>query len=209
MRVMRWLGVMLGWALSVALVAGASWVAINSAGRQVLNQAEIEQVFNGSGVEVASPTLGPAASVTAPSGSPAPTGADGQSALSGPVEGGSTPVPTGEPSVGSQSTGSAPTTKAARPRQGTDPVPVTGTVTISGGSMWVECAGNSITSAYVFPAEGWSGSPVRAVNGGVKTTFRRGSRSISVFVSCDGGRPRFHVDTDDDHDDGDRGDGHD
>jgi hypothetical protein len=204
---MRWLGATLGWALSVALVAGASWVAINSAGRQVLDQAEIEQASDGDGVfDVASPTLGPAASVTAPSGSPAPTGAGGQSTFSGPVEGSSASVPAGEPGVGSQSTGSAPTTKAAPPRQGSDPVPVTGTATTSAGSMLVECTGNAITSAYVFPAEGWSGSPVRAVNGGARTTFRRRSRSISVFVICDAGRPRFHVDIDDDHDDGDRGD---
>jgi hypothetical protein len=205
-HVVRWLGAVLGWMLSVALVSGVSWMAINSAGRQVIEQSAIEQALDGSGVfDAASPTLGPTASASAPTGTPTPTGTDDQSVFAGPVEGGAASAPARAPSAQSRSTDSPPAVKVAPPAREVASDAVTGIVRTAAGSMWVECVGSSLTSVYAFPAEGWSGDPVQTVDGRAVVTFRRRPITIRVSARCDGGRPRFFVDAHDDRSDRDRG----
>lgn len=197
MGVIRRLGIALGWASSVALAAVLSWVAINSAGQQVVHRAETGQASGGSVFNVATPMLGPATSATAPSSSPTPATTPEQPSLAEPPADGKASPSARASSVDSRGTGSGPSITAMSPPRSDAPVPVTGTMTIAAGSMWVECTGSSITSAWASPAEGWYGGPVRASNGGVTMLFRRGSRGIHLFAVCDGGRPRFDTHADD------------
>ena len=207
MRLMRWLGAGFGWALSVALVAWVSWAAINSAGRQVAVRTVISATSDGGTiVGSTSPTVGP----TSATGSPAPSGRPGEG--SGPLsvaqDGSAQP---GESGSGDRSPGpgpSAPATSPPAPLPPAQPGPVAGTVNTVAGSMWVECVGVSITSAYAFPAEGWSGDPVRVVKGRAETTFRRNLDIVGVSAVCDGGRPRFEVQSHEGHDDGGHDDAH-
>ena len=200
MRLMRLLGVALVWVLGVVTVASVSWVAINSAGRQVVEDAVVADSHDG-GTSVAdpvTPATTPSSPSTRPTASPTATPTPGRHGTTGTTPtggspGGSASTPAG---TGSSSPASHPATSNPPPPPSSQgPTPVSATQTTSGGSMWLECTGTTVSNSLALPSEGWSAARGQHSPSDLEVWFRRSSLTIEVIGTCTGGQPRFTVRT--------------
>ena len=206
MRPMRWAAGVAVWAACVALVAGAAWYAIDSAGRQVsiLSGAEPAGATGDDSVVVrpaplptdeVSPTpdttLGPATSTQEPTSDPEPSrrttdddpGDDGDE-------------PSDEPS-----TRTATRTSSSRPAPS---VTVRSrTVSTRGGTVTLTCTSEGEIDFAVRPAQGWSAHGERSGTGEVEVELERGAQKVEVHGHCVRGEPRVEVE---DHDEDDEDD---
>jgi hypothetical protein len=215
MPLMRMLGVAVMWAAGVALVASISWVAINSAGRQVVDTSVVTTRADdspaGAGTSPATaPTRqgssSPAMSQTVP---PTPTGTRTRP---GPTDAPATPGTPGTPGT------RGPDLPPTRPRTPQQPLPPPGpgplsdTKSTASGVFWLECTGPRVTSLWVQPSDDWSADPQQRNLGRIDVYFTRPhTTTLEVVGTCVGGEPHFEVHThqvtrDDGDRDGDRDD---
>jgi hypothetical protein len=200
-RVMRMLGVALLWVMGVVLVASLSWVAINSAGREVLDTtvtvADPRTGGGSSPLAAATPTPSTVTSLAPPSSISKPD----PPASGGRKPGGaiSAPAATDTPS------GSRPSTPPAHPSEPAPPPstpavsPAADTVATSGGVVWLECTGPTITDWLVQPNTGWSAGYAMRGSGELDVRFARKDTNIEVAGTCSQGQPHFDVRTPDHH----------
>lgn len=212
MRLMRWVGVVLGWSLGVVLVALVSWVAINSAGRQVVEDSVATRLANGAG-SVADPVMPRPSAVLSPSVADATTpdspttGSD--TAEPSPTDVGvpvrdapaaSTGSPTRSPAVPTSSP--PPASPPPPPATVQEPQPVANGWTTPGGYIWMECTGSRVSNAYAVPAFGWSARASQHSAEDLEVYFTRHSALIEVIGTCPGGQPHFvRGSSHDDHED--------
>lgn len=211
MRLMRLFGAAALWACGVLMVASLSWVAINSAGRQVVDEAVAvgdvvpsgSEPFGGGSTEV-TPTSGPTGAgpnrtvpvptpATAPSGTPSPitppaaTAARVATRTAGVSASPSVPetrIPTSSPQLPETS-----------PPQAPPPGPVSALRVTAGGTLWVECTGSVMSDYISTPEDGWSGTRSQHGPAEVHATFVRNRTEIEVRAACRAGQPSFSVDT--------------
>lgn len=211
MRLMRWFGVVLGWSLGVILVALVSWVAINSAGRQVVENSVATRLADGGG-SVADPVMPrtsavASSSVPTPTPTPSPTGSGTvESRPTGAgVPGRDRPVtPTGRttpsPTAPTRSAPSLPPPPPPTTAQG--PQPMADSWATPGGSIWMECTGTRVSNAYALPWAGWSARASQHSAQDLEVYFSHDSKLIEVVGTCPGGRPHFVIGSShDDHED--------
>jgi hypothetical protein len=192
MRVMRSLGAALIWLLGVVLVASVSWVAINSAGRQVadnVNLAAGDPWAGGTPGDSLTPTSAPtpsSASTRPPDPSGSPTGhGTAQSTTSGPVH-----SATGSTRASQSSVSPSTSPSTTRP---TGPAPVSATQQTNGGSVWMECTGQTVTNSLALPNDGWSATRSQRTPSDLTVRFSRSTTRIDVAGSCVAGQPHFDV----------------
>jgi hypothetical protein len=185
-RLTRMIGAAALWGVGVALVATASWVAIDSAGRQVVDSAAVGGNRIGDGVSVPQsqePTTG------VPSGKPSsrprpvtrhPSSTIGVTASQNPSS--SVPTSTRPPGVTSES----------RPGQA-GPLPVSNTLATVGGVLWLQCTGPSVTDFLAQPGSDWSASAGPHSSGQLEIHFTQGRSSIQAMGVCRDGEPVFSV----------------
>ena len=194
MRVMRALGAALIWLLGVVLVASVSWVAINSAGRQVVDNVDVAAAdpwAAGNPSDPLTPTpAAPSSSASTPTptptGTPTGHGSGVPSTATGPVHG-----DTG--STGVTPTSASPATSTATTRATPTPAPVSATEQTAGGSVWMECTGQTVTNSLALPNDGWSATRSQRTPAELAVHFSRSTTRIEVDGSCVAGQPQFSV----------------
>jgi hypothetical protein len=195
MRLMRMLGVALVWVLGVALVASVSWVAINSAGRQVVDTTVVTTIKADGDVVGMLPTISPSTRPASPSMSTAATSTTTRtpgSALDVPVS--ASRQESGQPTTRSQTP--RPQVPSSPPSAG----PLSDTLVTAGGVVWLECTGASISNSLVQPHDGWSAERYQQP-WELGAHFDRRDVRIDVQATCAGGQPRFSMRTEKrDHD---------
>lgn len=216
MRLMRMLGVALLWAVGVALVASMSWVAINSAGRQVV-ETTISAATSSSGTQggaMTDQTEPTSSSVT----TPAPPSS---SSASGPTPSGAgsrKPGSTAMPSATGSSPGGHTSTRTPEGGDGdpttppttSGPSPLSDTLSTPGGVVWLQCTGPQITNYLAQPSSDWAGNAGVTRSGTLMVDFVHDGNGIRIAGTCPSGQPHFDVANFRRHD-GDKhdGDGHD
>ena len=175
-RALLWVG---AWALAVVSVAGLSWAAIDSAGRQVIAEPPMGDVALGEpsgvhgGVPTTSPTEG-APEAERPTTTAAPTAS-------------TTDEQPGRTSARRTATVAATTVSRMTP----------------GGSMTVTCVGPALSRWSVLPANGWSVTRRSVGSGqvvvGLVRNGRRGNggrggvTAVTVRGRCEDGGPAVDV----------------
>ena len=206
MRLMRMLGVALVWVLGVALVASVSWVAINSAGRQVVDTTAVNIVKADGDVAGTLPPTSPSTPSTPPTPptpptpSTSPTMSTAATSTTTGTPGSALDVPvsanqpgSGRPTIQSQNPPQAP---PSAPSAG----PLSDTLVTAGGAVWLECTGSLISNSLVQPHDGWSAERYQRP-GDVQAHFDRRDVRIDVQATCVAGQPRFLMRTEKrDHD---------
>lgn len=208
MRVIRAFSTALAWAVGVTAVATVAWVAIDSAGRQVVDRAIVaaDSAPSSGGLAVG-PASGPATRSAAPTGTGTATGTGTPTSTSalGPA---ATPTRTSTPSTTSQTSPSTgpPGRNTPPPPPPPSATPRVGVQFTQGGAVELECTGTRPTGYNAAPNDGWSTRLTEPVAGVLDVDFHRGDTEVSVKGSCVAGVPTFEVRThrdgrDDDHDD--------
>jgi hypothetical protein len=206
-RLIRMLGVALLWALGVAMVASTSWVAINSAGRQVVDttlSTGAGGARGGLGSDAGAAGAVPDQVGRTPSGvtSLAPPSSISRS---GPTASGSPRRSAGtvEPSPA----GSLPNNRVAprTPAPGGDagtvpptasgPSPLSDTMSTVGGVVWLQCTGAKVSNYLAQPSSDWSGTADQPDAGTLLVDFVHLTSGIRVIGSCPSGQPHFDVGT--------------
>jgi hypothetical protein len=188
MRAIRILTGVLLWLGGIAVIASLSWVAINSAGRQV-----VDQVVAGDQQDTRTPSGGVASSGLA----------EGMSTTSsrGAATGGRTPSgvnSTGWPDTGTPAETPEPSATEGGSSDAQLPptaVPVQGSMPTAGGGIWAECTGAVITDYLVQPNAGWQARYDWYGAGDLEASFIRSGATIEVRVTCGGGKPEFVAST--------------
>lgn len=193
------------WVAVVVLVAGATWWAIDSAGRQVLTSGSPAPLpSSGTTPDIVS---SPSEDVRSPgaraSGSPSPSRTQGATAPAVPGPAGATPTsapstrdePTPEPTPG-------PTTGPASGTPSQPPPPQTQVRSWQGaaGTVTVACRGATISLQSVTPSDGWGFEVDDHGTQRVRVDFEsreEDERRTEVESECGGGAPRFEVRSDD------------
>lgn len=185
-RTTRAAGGLVVWGCCVAGVATGSWVAIDSAGRQVSLAPVVDS-------DDPSPMI--------PTGSGGPTSPAAGTAIGGaatapvrPTESNSAGRPTGAAS-GSTAPSTTPTRTASAPPP---PAPIVDSVHTRGGVVELECTGAAVSGYNAQPADGWTGHVKQTGTSTIEADFHRGSTEIEVRGSCTSGAPKFSVSTHDD-----------
>jgi hypothetical protein len=201
MRVMRSLGAALIWLLGVVLVASVSWVAINSAGRQVVDNVDVaaadpwaaDAPGDAPGDALRATPAAPSSTTTPPTPVPtsSPTGHESGGASS---TSGSTHGVTG--STSATPTSPRPSTNTSTTRVTPVPAPVSATQQTDGGSVWMECTGQVVSNSLALPNDGWSATRSQHTPADLSVHFSRSSSRIEVDGSCVAGRPHFSVKSD-------------
>lgn len=205
MRLIRMLGVALVWVMGVVLVASLSWVAINSAGREVVDTAVIvadpRTAVSGSTVDEVVPTPSTVTSLAPPSFI---TGS-GPSTSAGQKTGGTSGSTATAERSGSSHAPTRPALSASSAPTQTVPtvVPAADTMATSGGVVWLECTGPVISDLLVQPNTGWSAGNAMRGSGELDVRFGRKDTNIEVTGTCPSGQPHFDVRTSEHKDDGD------
>lgn len=193
----RRLAVLAAWLLAVGLGSALTWVAVDRAGRAVLDPAPLTRAADvlpdGATPATADPTAVPSPSPPSASpqtGAPVATGGHGggsgggQGGTSGP--GGGDAGTSGGGSGSSSGSGGAP---APAPAQ------QSGTRSTEGGTVAVSCSGGAVSLRYATPAAGWSAEARDTGPDEVRVRFKRGDRSgeseLDVRARCSGGTPSF------------------
>jgi hypothetical protein len=200
MRLMRMLGVALVWVLGVALVASVSWVAINSAGRQVVDTTVVTTIKADGDVVGTLPTTSPSIPSISSTLSTSPSMSTAATPTTTRTPGSALDVPvsprrpvSGQPTIRSQDSPQAP---PSAPSAG----PLSDTLVTAGGAVWMECTGALISNSLVQPHDGWSAERYQRA-GDVQAHFDRRDVRIDVQATCVGGQPRFSMRTEKrDHD---------
>jgi hypothetical protein len=210
MPLMRMLGVTVMWAAGVALVASISWVAINSAGRQVVDTSVVTTRADDS--PAAGAGTSPAATPTMQGSSPHPGSGTAPTTPTGTrTWADATGVPA-TPGTSGASGPDLPPTRQSTPQQPTPPPgpgPLSDTKSTAGGVVWLECTGPRVTSLWVQPSDDWSADPRKRNLGRIDVYFTRlRTTTLEVVGTCLGGQPHFEVQShevvkDDGHDGGD------
>lgn len=200
MRLIRMLGVALLWVAGVAFVASVSWVAINSAGRQVVDGTMVSTTRSDRSLPAAA---GQASTAETPSEAP--------SARPHPA---TSSVPAGRPDkvTSAQVSSNSPGSEATPTRTsdvesgrmlGTPRLsPVSNTLPTSGGVLWLQCTDRLVSDFLAQPGSGWSASAGARSTGELEVHFTRRDVSIQVVGTCPSGEPHFSVRTDDGEYDG-------
>ncbi len=177
------------WMLIVAGTSTAAWLIIDRAGREVFT------------TDAAGPPepAGVAAGVVPPVSTGTPTSATTTPApsISAATPSSTHPVPRpttpGSPNR-TTSTSSTPldTTSTTQPPAPPPSADVSDSVTVSGGTVGVSCAGSTISLRYVTPRNGWS-YEIDSSSHSIEVKFHRlGAQDESeVHATCSGGRPVF------------------
>lgn len=217
MRIWRWSAAVVVWLLSVAVVAGVAWFAIDSAGHEVGGVEDVVRIVpsgavpspptgtTGSGgpsPDPSSPTLPSVASPTTvttarevdPSASPGTV-----SPVTSPA-GPSRPATSGATSA---SPGGAPTTPpGSGPSGGLRPTPgVTGpgtgrtaTFTFAGGDLDARCRDAKVEGWGLRPADGWRAEATPGPRGVLDAVFTADTGEVlQVQALCRDGMPVFDV----------------
>lgn len=187
--------VLAGVALWMVIVAGtstAAWLIIDRAGREVFptdaaGPPEPQGMLPGGAPLVATGTPTSATTPPAPSLTTGPTPPSTRSAPR-PTTPGST-NPTARTSITPLDTASTTTPPGSPPS-----ADVSDSVTVSGGTVGVSCAGSTISLRYVTPRNGWS-YEIDSSSRSIEVKFRRlGAQEESeVHATCSGGRPVFEL----------------
>jgi hypothetical protein len=196
MRLIRMLGVAVVWVLGVALVASVSWVAINSAGRQVVDTTVVTTIKADGNVVGTFPTTSPSIPTISSTLSTSPSRSTAATPTTTRTPGSALDVPvsprrpvSGQSTIRSQNPPSAPSAG-----------PLSDTLVTAGGAVWMECTGALISNSLVQPHDGWSAERYQRP-GDVQAHFDRRDVRIDVQATCVGGQPRFSMRTEKgDHD---------
>jgi hypothetical protein len=172
-HLIRAVGGALLWACCVAGVAVGSWLAIDSAGRQVgLSTAGGEDV----------PVSSAAATTGTPSGTPTTV---------------SSPSPSGTRTSTRTTPPSRPPATSPPEDDVPDPVPTVRRVRTRGGAVELECTGTEVSGYSVWPAAGWSGDVRRTSAETIVAMLHRAhDDTIVVHGSCASDDPDLDVDHD-------------
>lgn len=185
-RLIRTAAGLLVWSCCVAGVATGSWIAIDSAGRQI-------------GLSTAADGDHPLPATTTPPDTMSPTAA--------PTPDGAGPrTTTPEATRGSADPGKMTARSEPEPKPepepddttGTPAVPVVDRVTTHGGVVELECTGTAVSGYNVQPDGGWSAHVRRVSSSSIEASFRHVHQEIDVRGSCSSGEPEFHDDHDED-----------
>ncbi len=197
----------LAWSLVVVVVAGFSWLAIDRAGRQVLQAASLPGSGALAGADQTS-DAGPGAGGQPTPRQPASPTKKARSAAA-PTAKVSSPAPrasrgsttTSRPGAGEPSSKETPRSRSPRPstseRPGKSSSPPsasrTRTVSVSGGRVAVSCSGSRISLLYASPDQGWQVEVGDAGPEKVEVHFHQragGDRETEVSARCAGGSPQ-------------------
>jgi hypothetical protein len=209
-RLIRMLGVALLWAAGVAFVASASWVAINSAGRQVVDGSVVSTTRSDRSDRSVSAPAGQTSAAGTPSGTPSarprPATSSEPARRPGNV--------TGAQVSSSSPSGEATPTRASDVESGRmpgtpGPLPVSNTLPTPGGVLWLQCTDQVISDFLAQPGSDWSASAGTNSPGELEVHFTRRGVNIQVLGTCPGGEPHFTVRTDDGEHDGEHDSEHD
>ena len=179
------------WLVIVGGTSTVAWVVIDRAGRGVF-------ITDAGGAPEPSSPTSPVA--TDPPTTGTHTGAPPQSHTSTSSGTASSTRPSPRPSPRPPS--SAPSTRSSTPEGGTTsppPLPapsptVSDSVTVSGGTVGVNCQGSTISLRYVTPRNGWSFELDRS-NRKIEVKFsqQHAEGEAEVHATCSGGRPVFET----------------
>lgn len=204
MRPMRWAGAVAIWAACVALVAGAAWYAIDSAGRQVsLLSGGAPAGATGDDSVVVRPAPAPTDATT-----PAPDPTLGPAtSTERPTSGPSRTTRTTDDEPGDDDPSREPSTRTSTKTGTSRPDPSvtvrSRTVSTRGGTVTLTCSSSGEIDFAARPAQGWSAHGERSGTGEVEVELERGVQKVEVHGHCVGGVPRVEVEDHDEKEDDD------
>ncbi len=205
------------WVGGTLLAMAASILAINVAGTKVTSPASFSTAHVGQAADISEPvsTLGPTSGPGSVAGDIATPTSDaaGTGAASGPGPtvatigpGGSagpgSATPTGAPPSGGAGPGSTTTTTRSSPPTTASPVTTQApppssveSVTVTGGTVRVQCIGDTATLLADPPAAGFEVEASYPSASTVHVEFAKGNVSSEVTAACSNGVISFHTET--------------